>query len=547
MVEEIRLTGRPLFGGPVLGRAHLDVTLLEAPALAAAVRTDLDQVERLDTALALVREHLQEHVRSSHLAADEDLFRIMAAHQMVLEDALFFEGIRERIRTFGLGAEEAVEQAFRAVVSRLAMSRDRYLRGRIEDLRDICETLREALLRGEQRFRPHLRFEEDTICVSAELHPSAVLRARQAGAVGFVTSSLAYSSHGVILLRASEIPSVGGVALDRASLVEGMPILLDAERGEVVFRPRPETIATVLGRARSISEPATQAEAHGVVHTRDGKAVTLWANIDNPEQVEQCPRRMLRGVGLLRTEFLVMANGCTPDEEEQVDVYRTLVRALGGCPLILRSFDLGGGKVVASLRHEAGANPSLGLRGLRRHLLLRPEELRTQIRALLRASEGVDATILFPMVTTVDDVVRARTMVLEEADSLAARGVAHNRQLKIASMIEVPAAALHVREILPLVSCVAVGTNDLAQYLAAADRDNAAVSSYLAPGSTGIYRMLRLILDQARELGRDSDVLVGGELASDPEAVGQLLALGVQHLIVIPAAAAAVRRAVAAS
>ncbi len=545
MPGEITLHGRPVYRGIIHGRLYLDLPeeTVQSPS---DVDADVDkEIERLDLALQLVREHLEEHVRSAHLASAEDLHRIVAAHQLVLDDHLFFSAIRERIRVDRLVAEEAVEEGFGEVVRRLAVSRDTYLRGRVEDLRDICQTLREAMEHGADRYRPALRFDTDTIWVTAHLHPSVVLRARQSGAAGLVTSSRAFSSHGVILLRASELPSVAGVPFVPAHLRQVETLLLDGSSGEVIFDPEPPT---VVGRraAALVAPPASAQRAQPTpLHAASGELVTLWANIDDPEQVRLCNEHGLHGIGLLRTEFLVMTSGRPPDEEEQFQIYRDVIDGLYGRPLVARTFDLGGGKVVASLQHGATANPALGLRGLRRHLRLRPTELRVQLRALMRASLGHDTAVLLPMVSHPGDLVAARAHIDEVHAELEQEGLDHNGQIKVATMVEVPSAALQLPELLELCDFVAVGTNDLSQYLGAADRDNAGVADYLLPENTGILRLLDMMLEQARALGRVEDIRIGGELASDPESARRLVELGVRHLIVVPQLADTIRQAVA--
>jgi phosphotransferase system enzyme I (PtsI) len=231
---------------------------------------------------------------------------------------------------------------------------------------------------------------------------------------------------------------------------------------------------------------------------------------------------------------------CRADE-----IYQRVTTFMGDRPLVIRTFDIGAEKVPEGLRDELAANPALGLRGLRRQILRYPEELRTQIRAILRGTVGGNAAILFPMVTNAEDL----RVVLEHIDAvrsrLAREGVPHNQAIKLASMIEVPAAALNVRRIAELVDFVAIGTNDMSQYLTAADRDNADVSAYLDPATSGIFAIVAHIMREMESLGRGRDVMIAGELASDPRVACRFVLGGVRSLIINPPMATPLRDAIA--
>jgi phosphoenolpyruvate-protein kinase (PTS system EI component) len=240
----------------------------------------------------------------------------------------------------------------------------------------------------------------------------------------------------------------------------------------------------------------------------------------------------------------MLATGRVPSESEQITAYRQAAAGVGDRLLVLRTFDVGAEKVIDGIQDDTDINPALGVRGLRRHLLRVPEELRTQLRAVLIATAGANAAILLPMVTNVDDVRRARAHLAAVLAELEAEGSEYNRALRVAAMIEVPAAALSVREILAEVDFVSVGTNDMVQYLAAADRDNPAVLPYLDPVRSGLFRLLEWVLAEARAIGRADSVLVGGEVASDPVSAARLARIGLRGLIVHPGAVDAVRAAI---
>ena len=543
--DEHELLGRTIARGIGFGYVHVEHT---APGPTQPRRIPphavQEEVERLRDALARVREHIEEHVRQFHSPTDEELEQVLGTHLLMLEDHHFFAHIEERIAQELLPAESAVEAAFSAAAARLDASRDEYFRNRAEDLRDHCQLLREALLHGEGAFSDSLITGRPVVFVLTHLHPSAVMRARRAGAKAFVTTSTAYSAHGAILLRAFGIPAVGGVPFSDELFVPEAPILVDGDTGELYVNPTEERQREVRERAARVrparvnrSVPA----AEGL--TADGTEVVLWANIDTPQQVDLCFEERLHGIGLFRTEYMVLSAGRIPDEEEQYTAYRSVVDQLAGRPVVFRTFDIGAEKTPGGLQEDLAPNPAMGLRGLRRHLVRRPDELRTQLRAILRATVGGDAAVLLPMVTHPEDIRAARGHLSAVRDELRAKGIPFNEDVRVGAMVEIPSAALRVAEILAEVDFVSIGTNDLVQYLTAADRDNTDVIGYLDPEASGVYLLIASILGTARSLGRQSDVLVGGELPSDPKAAEKLVRLGVRGLIVAPRAAQSVRDA----
>jgi phosphotransferase system enzyme I (PtsI) len=439
----------------------------------------------------------------------------------------------------------AVHEAFQDAADRLAATRDTYLRTRAEDVREVSQLILSSLMRGEEAFVPAIPAHDEVVFVSRHLHVSGVLRAHRAGARAFVTSSRAFSSHAAILLRASGIPSVGGVDID--GLPAGAPVMVDGLRAEITLHPN-EMAHT---RAREVGAEAESRRANRALPpepavTADGCEVKLWANIDTPEQIGLCGDFRLHGIGLFRTEFLVLSSGRPPTENDQMKVYQAMVEQVQGRPVVIRTFDIGADKVADGLADDRGDNPALGLRGLRRHLWRRPTELRAQLRAILRATRGHEAAVLFPMVTHVGDVITAREHLDAVRTELNANRVPYNRDLRVAAMVETPAAALSVVDILETVDFVSIGTNDLSQYLGAADRNDASVAQYLAPEASGLFTALEWMIEEAREVGRSADINVCGEVTSDPEVAARMVELGYTSLTVVPMASPPVRAAIGA-
>ena len=534
------------------GVAHGYAVLEEVPSAVMAVGP-IDaaamehELERLRDGLARARAHLTEHVRAFHAPSGEDMQQIVGAHLLILDDSAFFETISERIRVQQMTAEVAVEEGFGVAIERLLETDDAYLQSRVEDLRDSCHLVLRGLGGGIEH--PVHATDRPIVLVTPHLRPSAVLRARRMHAVGFITSGVANASHAAILLRAYGLPALGGVALARCGIADGTEVLIDGIAGVLHLAPTREAIDGVNeSGAQAARELDARPEASPPLDavSANGEAIKLWANVDDPSRMDLCARYRLHGVGLFRTEFLVLTDDRVPAESEQIAIYRRAVERLGARPMIVRTFDIGAEKVPPGLHERREANPALGLRGLRRQLRAHPDELRTQLRAILQATRDYEAAVLLPMVTHVSDVIEAKRHLDVARAQLEQAGVAFNRHLRVGAMVEVPAAVLGAIDILAEVDFVCVGTNDLSQYLAAADRDNPAVSSYLDPSVTHVFEIVAWLLTRAQGVGRRDDVLIGGELASEPQAAARFCELGARHLIVRPASADAVRAAIAA-
>jgi phosphoenolpyruvate-protein phosphotransferase (PTS system enzyme I) len=543
-VGPTRFAGTVISPGVAFGFARVIEPLAfpDAPATIAADDVDLE-LARLRHARTLVREHLDEHVRGVHAPAGEDAAQIFAAHLLVLDDQGFFASIAERIRDRRMSADRAVRDAFGAAAERLAGSEDCYLRSRAEDLRDICASVRRALAYGAGAFALPDPRPGPTVLVVPALRPSVVLRARREGVVAMVADDAALMSHGAILLRTAGIPALGGIRLEDTPVRDGTPLLVNGADGTLTVMPTEQEAAAARALMRETPSPAEDAARLPPLDAvlPDGDVVALYANIDDPAQAGLCLRHRLRGVGLFRTEFLAADHRTVPDEEQQYRTMRELLETLRGRPLVVRTFDFGADKDPAELHHCFGPNPALGLRGIRRHLQRVPEELRTQFRAILRAAVDAPISILLPMVTTAADVRAARELLAQAAEDLARRGVPHSADVKVGAMLEVPSAALQVTALLDVVDFLSVGTNDLVQYLTAADRENPAVLHYHAADGTGLYSLLAFVMETARAAHRERDLSVCGELASDPTAAAELVKLGFRSLSVTPQAADLVR------
>ncbi len=384
------------------------------------------------------------------------------------------------------------------------------------------------------------------IIIAGDLTPADVAGLDPSGVAGIACAFGGPTSHAVILARALGLPAVVGLGVELLAVTEGTQLALDGDAGTVTVAPGPELVAAVERRRGAISREAAAARAVAAAPavTLDGVSIRVDANIAGPPDVPEAVAAGADGVGLLRTEFLFLGAAAMPDEDEQAAAYEAVAAALGGRPLTIRTLDAGADKPLLFLPLAAESNPFLGVRGLR--LSLRhPEQLSCQLRAILRVAAARPLRVMLPMVSTVDEVRRARELLEEARASLEARGTAVPARLELGIMLEVPSAALVAEHLAPLVDFFSVGTNDLTQYAMAAERGNSAVAALADPLHPAVLRLIGRAASAAAAAGRR--VAVCGEVAGDRLAVPLLVGLGVRELSMSPALIPAAKQAVRAT
>jgi phosphocarrier protein FPr len=357
-----------------------------------------------------------------------------------------------------------------------------------------------------------------------------------------VTASGTPVSHAAILARSLGIPAVVGVGDAVLAVADGTTILVDGSDGVIIVDPAPDVCAHYRDRAATERLRAEDllARAARPAITVDGTRIDVVANVASVDDAAQAVQHGADGVGLLRTEFLFVDRAEPPDEAEQLDVYSSIADALEGRRLTVRTLDVGGDKPVPYLPSTTEANPFLGTRGLRLSLQ-HPELFKTQLRALVRLSLRYPVTVLFPMVTTVDELRAARRLLTETAAEVGCRSGQLPPTLDVGAMAEVPAFALRARAAIPLVDVISIGTNDLTQYTTAAERGNASVGALADALDPAVLRLVGDITDAAATTTR---VAVCGEIAADPTAAALLIGLGVRELSVHPRSIPQIKSAV---
>ncbi len=523
--------GIPAAAGVAIAPAFLFSLTGPHPATSAAEPTSPEQERaRLQQALDAAREELRQlHTQARERLSEEDA-AIFQVHEMFLQDPTLLQQVDEGI-AHGQSAAEAWHQAIETQAALLAALDDPVFSARAVDLRDVGQRVA-RLLAGESNEIPLP--DEPSIVVARELTPSQTILLPKDLVKGFCTVQGSKTSHVAILARGLGLPAVVGLPEALLEVVQtGDLLIVDGQRGVVIVHPDEATLAAYRreAEAEAQQQAAAQALGAGPAITPDGHRVEIGANLGGGGEEEA--RRALalgaEGVGLLRTEFLYMERHSPPDEEEQIAAYEAYLRALQGRPVIFRTVDIGGDKALPYLDLPVEANPFLGKRGIRL-ALARPDLLRTQLRAILRAGAGTQGVvkIMFPMVATLEEVRQAKAHLAAVQQALEEEGTPHAQGVEVGIMVEIPAAAVMADVLAPEVDFFSIGTNDLSQYTLAADRTHPEVGPMADAFHPAVLRLIRQVVEAAHAVG----VWVGvcGELAGDPLATPLLLGLGVDEL-----------------
>lgn len=534
------LAGVPAAAGVAIGPvARYEPSL--PPVTATRVADPAAEWERLQAAAAAATAELAALEQQTARTAGAAEAAIFTAHRLLLTDPALLGRAHATIAEDAVNAAAAWQTAVDATAAAYAALDDPYLRTRAADVEDVGRRVLRLLLAVEP---PTLDFARPVILVAADLAPSDTARLDRNVILGLVTELGGATSHSAILARALGIPAVVGVGPALAQLRAGQVIALDGASGRVWPAPDAETLAELEQQRAAWLERQAAARDVGRAPavTRDGRHIEVVANIGGPRDAAVALEYGAEGVGLFRTEFLFMGRNEPPDEEEQFTAYRSAVEMLGDRPLIIRTLDAGGDKPIPYLPIGAEENPFLGWRAIR-YCLEMPAFFQTQLRAICRASALGRVKLMFPMIATVDEVRRARALLADAQQQLAAAGVPYDPQMEVGVMIEVPSAVTVADQLATLVDFFSIGTNDLTQYLLAADRGNARVAGLVDALQPAVLRAIAQTAAAAQAAG--IRVAMCGELAGRPEATALLVGLGLDELSMsapaIPAVKAAVR------
>ena len=539
--------GPPLHGvsaspGIVSGTVHL--LRREVPEVPSRLVSDAEvagELQRLRDAVTAAIERLrvvQARAEANAGPAEAAIFEVQVA---MLEDPSLQESIEALIRQ-NLAAEKAVDLVLLEWRERFGRSTNPLMRERTGDLIDVQIRLLTLLLGLPDHDPVDLAPGDGVILVTHDLTPSLTVQLDRRAIVGIATDAGTRTSHVAILARSLGLPAVVGL-LDATQRVRtGDRVILDATNGVLLPKPTAAELSAFADRAQreAVALAALSAEAVGEALTTDGHRVTLRANVDLPDEAARAVESGAEGVGLMRTEFLVVGRAAMPTEEEQVEAYRNVLRAFPGQPVVIRTYDVGGDKLpMGGFPHEP--NPFLGWRAIRM-CLDEPAIFSVQLRALLRVAAEGDVRIMLPLVVSVDEVRQARFLLEEAADDLARRGVPHRRDVPLGVMVETPAAAIAADTFAGEVAFLSLGTNDLVQYTLAVDRGNASLVTRFTPLHPAVLRLIARTVEAGEASG--VEVSVCGEMASQPLMAFVLLGLGVRTLSVAATGIPLVKRLV---
>ncbi|GLQ96993.1 phosphoenolpyruvate--protein phosphotransferase [Dyella mobilis] len=529
------LSGTMASRGMTLGRARLvqpSRYLVDTrPLTEEEVASEL---EHLHAALDTARQELRELRGKLHGALAREVNEFIDAHALLLDDAELLRGLDEMITIGRYRAGAALKKQRDRLAGVFAAMDDPYLRSRMEDVDQVIGRVISALQRQTSAEERKLAARVGEILVADTLAPADMAHLAGNGLLGVITSSGSPYSHSAILARSLSLPMLVGTRDALSTIHDDDLILLDTERGEAVVHPTAQDLAHYRSWQREAAAEGRRLAslANAPTRTRDGIDVRLLANAESASDVALARSRGADGIGLYRTEFLFLRHKGLPSEDEQFIAYRDVVLGMGGAPVTIRTLDLGADKAdAAGLVIRGEENPALGVRGVR--LSLRhPAVFTTQIRAILRAACYGPVRVLVPMVTQPDELIAVRTLFKLARQELKRENIDLPEKLALGAMIEVPAAAINVRALLEYSDFLAIGTNDLAQYVLAADRGNDALENIYNPLQPALLRLLSHVISAGRRAGKP--VSLCGEIGGDVSFTALLLALGLNEFSMHP-------------
>jgi len=487
-----------------------------------------DELRLLDQALRRAETEVDKVLAIAREKLGDDSLGIFEAQKMMLADEELIEPVRRRITDDHLNAGRAVVSVMEQHQRRLEAAESEYLRERARDLADV----RDRILRALRRNKLASAIDPNSIVVAENLSAADIIRFNRKGILGCVNDRGGETSHVSIIARALGVPAVVGTngAVKAASNHD--TVILDGREGRLIINPTADTLDAYRER-RARYEDLLEAQSRVVPlpsETKDGYTVSLQANVEFGEELELLDRYGAEGIGLLRTEILFLTQAdVSLSEDGQAQSYRDAVKASAPHSATVRLFDLGGDKVMPLSQRED--NPFLGWRGVR-VLLDRPEFLRPQLRALLRANAHGTVRLLVPMVTHLDELVRIRQLLKEEANRLAQQDVEHDADVEVGAMVEVPTVALQAPAFAEEADFFSIGTNDLTQYVLAVDRGNDLVAKWYDALHPAVLSLVQRTVDAAADA--EIPVSLCGEVASDVQAVPLLIGLGLDALSASP-------------
>ncbi len=523
-------SGIPICRGIAIGKLFLfNIVEDVIPSFTIAV-DDLDaEIIRYRTALEKAKGDLARLKKQLEQDQILDAAAILDAQQQMMLDPSLNGDVEQQILKTRKNAESVFQGVIKQYQKRFNAMSDPFFRERFKDIHDISRRVMGHLLETV-RFSL-VDIPENSIIFAREFTPSDIAEANKASAVALIAEVGGSMSHAAIVAKAKGIPYVANVNFTGIELDSDTTIIVDGRTGEIILNPAPETLERYQDLYDKLNTHLHQLRRAGNLEpeTMDGYKVRLSANIDMLNEAETLHQFGSSGVGLFRSEYIFLANERFPSEEEQFHIYRRVVEKMHGLPIVIRTFDVGGDKVIKDRKIPHETNPYLGCRAIR-FLLKEKEIFKAQLRAILRASAFGDVSIMFPMVSALTELTEAKSLVKQAKEELLEMGEPVAAVVRIGCMIEVPSAAIISDLLAKECDFLSIGTNDLVQYALAVDRDNHSLSGLYSATHPSVIRLIKHVVAEANHQG--IPVTVCGEVAADPRFTPLLLGLGVHELSV---------------
>jgi phosphotransferase system enzyme I (PtsI) len=512
--------------GYAIGHAHVNIEK-KIEVVVKAISNTASEIDRFKAALELSGEQLIEIKQLTEKNIGAKDAEIFEAHLMILNDPHLLDETCKCIESYNINAEAALVRVMGTFIQLFDEIEDVYIKERAADIRDV----EKRILMNLSKDGIHIIESdfEDTIIVAHDLTPSDTAQLDSSKVIGFITEIGGKTSHTAIMAKSLEIPAIVGIKNITKEIKTGDILIIDGFSGAVIINPHSETVEIYKKKIEEYkvvkSELAQYKSRH--VFTKDNKRIEIFGNIGTPKNVNKVLDNGGEGIGLFRTEFLYMDRENFPDENEQFEAYKSVTEKMADKPVIIRTLDIGGDKHLSYFEIPNEMNPFLGYRAIRL-CLDRTDIFKVQLRGILRASNHGNIRIMFPMIASLEELLKAKALLLVCMAELEAEGLPFNKNIEVGIMIEIPAAALCAEELAKHVDFFSIGTNDLIQYTLAADRMNEKVSYLYDPKHPAIIKLIKMTVDAAHKENKICGIC--GEMAGDPSLIPILIELGVDEL-----------------